>query len=81
MSNVNQFLAFFGSLTKIGEALVVWSDPKRREVVKLRMAIESAENLFMIDKNQNEYKDMPRKRKDKWRRHWGKRWRAFKDGV
>jgi hypothetical protein len=65
----------------MGEALAVWSDPKRREVVKLRMAIEAAENLFDIDNKVGMYGGMTDKKLKAYRVHWSKRFKAFKDGV
>jgi hypothetical protein len=78
---MKQLLLYLGSVLKIGEALSVWADPKRREVVKLRLAIEAAENLFQIRNNEGVYKAMPPAKVGKYLVHWTKRWEAFKDGV
>ena len=74
-------LGFLISLGKIGEALSVWADPKRREVVKLRLAIEAADHLMQIKDKVGEYEKMSDKYREKYRIHWKKRWIAYKDGV
>jgi hypothetical protein len=78
---MKQLLLYLGSVLKIGEALAIWADPKRREVVKLRMAVEAAENLFQIQHCSGAYKSMPPAKIAKYIVHWTKRWEAFKDGV
>lgn len=75
---MKEILALLGSFGRITEML---SDPKRREEVKLRLAIEAAENLMAINDKSGEYKDMDIERTSRWKKHWLKRWRKYKDGV
>lgn len=77
---MTQFLGFLNSVGKIGEALAVWSDPKRRERVKLLLAIEAAENLIAISEKHGVYASMPEHQVAKYKIHWMKRWTAYKDG-
>ena len=69
------------SLSKIGEVIAVWLDPKRRETATLRRAIEAGEELMQILRVQGDYKYMPKHRCDKWEVHYQKRWDAWKDGI
>ena len=78
---MKSLLLFLESIGKIGEALAVWSDPKRREVVKLRLAIEAAEHLMQLKDKIGPYEKMSDKYREKYRIHWQKRWIAYKDGV
>ena len=75
---IKDILAILGSAGKITEML---ADPKRREEVKLRLAIEAAENLLAINDKSGEYADMDADRASRWKRHWLKRWKKYKDGV
>jgi len=71
-------LLLLGSIGKVVEML---ADPKRREVVKLRLAIEAADHLMQIKDKSGIYRTMTDKFREKYRVHWMKRWDKFKDGV
>jgi len=74
-------LPFLTSLGKVGEALAVWADPKRREVAKLRLAITAAENLIAIYEKSGIFKSFDDKKLEKYRIHFNKQFEAWKDGL
>lgn len=78
---MKEILSILGAFSDIGKVLAIAADPKRREVVKLRLAIEAAEHLLMIKDRTGIYKEMSTKYLEKYLVHWNKRWMAYKDGV
>lgn len=78
---MKEILAILGAFSDIGKVLAIVADPQRRELVKLRLAIEAAEHLLMIKDSTGIYKEMNAKYLEKYRIHWNKRWMAYKDGV
>jgi len=78
---MKRFLMALPALLKIAESVAVWADPRRREVVKLRMAVEAASHLFMVRDKSGPYSTMTERYREKYRVHWTKRWEAFKDGL
>ena len=75
---MRDLLAFLGSAAKI---LEVYSDPKRRRLVKLLLAIEAAEHLLDIKDRVGEYENVSGRHIKKQLIHWNKRFSRFKDGV
>lgn len=78
---MKEILSILGAFSDIGKVLAIVADPKRREVVKLRLAIEASEHLLMIKDKSGIYKEMSDKYLEKYRIHWTKRWMAYKDGI
>ena len=66
---------------KIGEVIAVWLDPKRKELVVLREAIESAEQLLMILRKQGRYAAFTDQQLKEYEVHFQKRFDAWKDGT
>ncbi len=73
-------MSIISSVSKIGEALAVWLNPERKEKAILRGAIESAEQLILILRKQDRYKNMTDLERSKYELHYQKRFSAWKDG-
>lgn len=65
---------------KMGEAIAVWLNPERKERAVLREAIHSAEQLLLILRKQDRYKDMTDAKRIQYEIHYQKRFDAWKDG-
>lgn len=73
-------MSITSSVAKITEALAVWLNPERKERAVLREAIQSAEQLLLILRKQDRYKDMTDAQRAKYEIHYQKRFDAWKDG-
>lgn len=62
------------------ETISVWLNPKRRELVILRKAIEAAEQLLALLRREGRYKNMTDAKRADYEIHYQKQFDAWKDG-
>jgi hypothetical protein len=74
-------MSLVSSISHVVEVVAVWLDPKRKELVILREAIESAEQLLMVLRKQGRYSLFTDKQLHEYEEHYQKRFDAWKDGI
>ena len=63
------------------ESISIWLNPERKEKIVLRRAIEAAEQLLMILREEGKYKRMVPRRRKELEKHYQKQFDAWKDGT
>ena len=63
------------------ESISIWLNPERKEKIVLRRAIEAAEQLLMILRQQGQYEDMNGVKRFKLEKHYQKQFDQWKDGT
>jgi hypothetical protein len=73
--------AIIAPIIKIGEAVAVWLNPERKELLILRKAIYAAEQIIAILDKSGDYKFMSDAKRIQMRRHFNKQLSAWRDGA
>lgn len=68
-------------IAKTVEVVATWLDPRRREVVILREAVEAALQLLMLLRKQGRYAHFSDAKLAEYEIHYQKRLDAWKDGI
>ena len=73
-------MSITSALSEAVTAISIWLNPERKEKVILRKAIEAAEELLKILRQEGRYKDMTLLKCREFEKHYQKQFDAWKDG-
>lgn len=68
------------AIAEVLETIAIWLNPKRRELVILRKAIEAAEQLLALLRREGRYAKMTDAKRAQYEIHFQRQFDAWRDG-